>query len=252
MVPLDITNCRAEELVSRRRLEAVEAAEVIGADAESWNYPDGALEPTLAVRHRIIREVREFQPDLVLTHRPCDYHPDHRAVGQCVQDASYLVRVPHVVPGVPPLRRDPVVAYMPDLFTRPAPLRPDVVLDIGEHLNTIVRMLACHPSQVFEWLPWVEGMADTMPEDETGRMDVLTSWLTRHIRLRADRFRSELIALCGDEAGRAIDLAEIYEISEYAHQPDDEMRKTLFPSAFQTGVGLIFCSSRSQLSMRSL
>ena len=56
----------------------------------------------------IIREIRDFQPDLVLTHRPCDYHPDHRAVGQCVQDASYMVTVPHIVPDVQALRKDPV------------------------------------------------------------------------------------------------------------------------------------------------
>src|SRR4030042_663078 len=73
-------------------------------------YPDGELMPPLEVRRRVIREIRTFKPDLVLTHRTSDYHPDHRAVGQLVQDASYLVTVPNVLPEVPALVADPVVA----------------------------------------------------------------------------------------------------------------------------------------------
>lgn len=131
------------ELVDLRRGEAAKAGAVIGASYETWDFPDGSLEPTLEVRHRIIQEIREYQPDLLLTHRTCDYHPDHRAVGQCVQDASYLVTVPHVVPSIPALRKDPVVAFLPDLFTRPSPLRVDVITDISEQMDTVAKMLAC-------------------------------------------------------------------------------------------------------------
>ena len=122
-----------DELVGLRRREAEEAAAVIGATAETWDFPDGALQPTLAVREAIIREIRVFQPDLVLTHRTCDYHPDHRAVGQAVQDASYMVTVPLVLPATPHLRRDPVVAYMVDLFTKPCRFEPHALLDIETH-----------------------------------------------------------------------------------------------------------------------
>ena len=87
--------------------------------AKSGTIPDGALQATLELRQRVIREIRGFRPDLVLTHRTNDYHPDHRATGQVVQDASFLVRVPRIVPEVPVLQRDPVVAFMSDLFTKP-------------------------------------------------------------------------------------------------------------------------------------
>ena len=95
------------ELGPIRRVEAAAAGRVIGAAYETWDIPDGQLMPTLEVRERVIREIRTFAPDLVLTHRTCDYHPDHRAVGQLVQDASYLVTVPNVLRDVPALRKDP-------------------------------------------------------------------------------------------------------------------------------------------------
>ena len=45
------------------------------------------------------------------------------AVGQLVQDASYMVTVPRVAPDVPALQKDPVVAAMVDSFSRPCPIR---------------------------------------------------------------------------------------------------------------------------------
>src|SRR6478736_2996304 len=64
-------------LAARRRLEAERAAAVIGCEVEVWKNPDGELEPSLPIRHQVIREIRTFAPDLVLTHRIHDYHPDH-------------------------------------------------------------------------------------------------------------------------------------------------------------------------------
>ena len=157
-----------ETLGEIRRAEAAAAGRVIGATYETWDIPDGELMPTLEVRRRVIREIRTFAPDLVLTHRTSDYHPDHRAVGQLVQDASYLVTVPNVLREVPALRNDPVVAYMADLFAKPSPLTPDVVLDVTDRIATIVAMLACHRTQVFEWLPFGQGVLQEVPAGRDG------------------------------------------------------------------------------------
>jgi LmbE family N-acetylglucosaminyl deacetylase len=193
-----------------------------------WNHPDGRLLATHELQHRIIREIRGFRPDLVLTHRTNDYHPDHRAVGQAVQDASFLVRVPLIVPDVPALQRDPVVAFMPDLFTRPNPLAADVVVDITTQLDTIVSMLACHGSQMFEWLPWLDGVLDQVPEGKEQRLAWLRQWYIDKIRVRADRYRSELVAAYGPDRGNRIECAEIYEISEYGSLLDAVARERLF------------------------
>jgi LmbE family N-acetylglucosaminyl deacetylase len=216
-------------LARRRRDEAAAAARLIGAESEVWPFPDGRLGPTLEVRERIIGELRTFQPDLVLTHRTCDYHPDHRAVGHAVRDASYLVTVPAVVSEVPILRRAPVIAYLPDRFTRPTPIAPDVVVDVTEVLETAVDMLAAHASQVFEWLPFNQGTLDLVPTDAAGRRAWLRGWAGSWPRTLADRYREALVAAYGPQRGQAIEFAEVFEISEYAAPLDAESRARLFP-----------------------
>jgi len=219
---------RPEELVGIRRAEAAASARLIGASSAVWEFPDGELRPTLEVRRRVIEEIRRFKPDLVVTHRPNDYHPDHRAVGQAVQDASYMVMVPHVVPEVPHLRCDPVVAYMVDLFTKPYPLVADVVVDVTDRLETMVAMAACHRSQVFEWLPYNQGVLGQVPQREEERPAWARRLYTEYARPRADRYRKELIAVYGPERGGRIEYAEVFEISEYASPLDDAGRRRLF------------------------
>jgi N-acetylglucosamine malate deacetylase 1 len=220
---------QADELVEIRQREAAAVGELIGADYEVWEYPDGGLQPTLEVRHRIIREIRTYAPDLVLTHRLNDYHPDHRAVGQLVQDASYLVTVPLVASDTKPLRKDPVVAYMPDLFTKPNPLTPDIVVDATDYVDRIVAMLDCHRSQVYEWLPYNGGIIDQVPTDDDAKKGWLKNWFEQRSNAFANRFRARLVEVFGEQRGNAIEFAEAYEISEYASDLGDAERKRLFP-----------------------
>src|SRR5262249_6951039 len=145
---------RGPELARRRKAEAAASGAVIGASDEVFDNPDGWLQPSPQARTQVIRLIRSFQPDLVLTHRPNDYHPDHRYTSQLVQDAAYMVTVPAVVPDTPHLARDPVIAYLPDDFQKPTPFRPDVVVDVGGVVEQVVTMLHCHRSQFYEWLPY--------------------------------------------------------------------------------------------------
>lgn len=215
-------------LTEIRSREAQAAAQEVGATAELWPFPDGRLEPTLELRERVIREIRTFRPDLVLTHRTCDYHPDHRAIGQAVQDASYLVTVPSICPDAPILRRDPVVATMNDRFTRPTSMRADVILDISADLAAITRMCACHASQFFDWLPFNQQQLDAVPSGAADRLAWLADQLRVYLRSYAERFRAELIATYGPQRGAAAELAEAFEISEYAAPLDPAARRRLF------------------------
>ena len=114
-------------LVKRRRLEAEAAAAIAGAHCRVLDIPDGHLEPTLENRLRVIRLIRKFQPDLVITNRPNDYHADHRYTAQLVQGASFLLMVPNVAPEAPAMAAMPVIAYFWDGFKKPTPFQLSLI-----------------------------------------------------------------------------------------------------------------------------
>ncbi len=221
-----------QELAKRRKAEATAAGATIGAGYEVWDNPDGELLPTLENRRNVIRLIRTFSPDLVLTHRPNDYHPDHRYTSQLVQDAAYMVTVPAVVPEVPHLQKDPVIAYLPDTFQRPYPFSPSVAVDVGPVLDKIVDMLDCHVSQFYEWLPYNSGQQGEVPEDPRSRKEWLAGNLRNRLREQASLYREFLVRQYGEQKGQGIEYAEAFEGCEYGSPLDEAAQKCFFPFAF--------------------
>jgi LmbE family N-acetylglucosaminyl deacetylase len=224
-----------EGLVARRRSEAEAAARVSGLGCEVWDHPDGRLEATLARREQVIRLIRSFRPDLVLTHRPNDYHPDHRATSQLVQDAAYLLTVPAICPDVPHLPRDPVIAYLSDDFTRPYPFDPTVVVDVGQVWGSKVAMLDAHASQFYEWLPYNGGYLAEVPAGAEARRVWLSDRLEALSAQLAERFRGRLIATYGPERGGSARRVEAFEASEYGAPMDGPALARLFPFVPRAG-----------------
>ncbi|MEI6431515.1 MAG: PIG-L deacetylase family protein [bacterium] len=216
--------------LAQRRLKETQAVSAVsGVEYEVLDYPDGRLDTDLATRERFIRLIRDFQPDLLFTHRPNDYHPDHRRTGILVQDASYLIRVPNIAPLVPHLSETPVILYMRDHFQKPYPLTPDVVLATDEVIDDKGKMLHCHTSQVYEWLPYDSGTLAEVPADEMSRLAWVTAWVARRDAYFADRFRDALRQRYGVEKGNAIRYAEVFEISEYGRSLPTEQINDYFP-----------------------
>ena len=219
-------------LAQRRREEARRSGAVIGAEYHVFDIHDGELEPTLQNRWKVIELIRTYNPDLILTHRPNDYHPDHRYTSQLVQDAAYMITVPPVVPGTPHLMTNPVIAYLPDEFRKPYPFSPTVAVDVGPVLNKIVDMLHCHESQFYEWLPYNVGVADQVPADDAARRAWLKQQIAERLRKQAHRFRATLVQCYGDQRGNAVEYAEAFEPCEYGAPMDESAVRKLFSFVF--------------------
>jgi LmbE family N-acetylglucosaminyl deacetylase len=217
---------RGPELARRRLGEAKESARRLGIEYDVLNNHDGQLLPTLDVRKEIIREIREWNADVVLAPRPNDYHPDHRYTGVLVQDAAYMVVVPDIVPETPPLRKNPVFLYYEDRFQRPNPFQPDIAVDIDSVIDKKIDALDAHVSQVYEWLPWVDGTLNQVPKDPVERK----AWLKRtRTHAISAPVRASLVKWYGPEKGNATKYYEAFEICEYGAQPNESRIRQLFP-----------------------
>jgi LmbE family N-acetylglucosaminyl deacetylase len=213
-------------LAKRRYAETQEVAKRLGISYDVLNNHDGELLPTLEIRLDIIRKIREWGADVVISHRPNDYHPDHRYTGVLVQDAAFMVGVPNIVPETQPLRKNPVFLYYQDNFQKPNPFSPDIVIDITSVMDQKIYALDAHVSQFYEWLPWVSNDPDEIPEGKAERV----AWLKSKRALAPNpTVRKALESWYGEEKAAEVKFAEAFEICEYGSRPSREEILRLFP-----------------------
>ena len=216
------------ELAKRRYGETRRVVSVLGIeDYIVADTPDCEIEPTLESRRWLTRVIREFGPHIIITHRPNDYHCDHRATATLVQDATYLVGVPLWCPEVPVPEIIPTVFFMGDRFTQPTAFRPDFVIDVSQHEERIVDTFACHESQMFEWLVPEHGFAlSDVPQDSdvAGRREFIRKSALHLVSDYAHAFADSV-----EKAypGRKPVLVEVYEKSEYGRAPVRAERELL-------------------------
>jgi LmbE family N-acetylglucosaminyl deacetylase len=215
------------KLARIRREEARRAGEVIGVRYITLNNHDGQLMPTYKNRLEVIRLIREQKADLVIFHRPYDYHPDHRYTGTLVLDAAYMVTVPRILPEVPHLEKNPVFLYMSDRFVHPEPFIPDVCVNIDDVIEKKIDMYHQHTSQMYEWLPFNRGGLDEVPATDAERRE----WLgkTRKNASNAEPYRDKLIEIYGKEKGSQIKYCESFQDSGYGARLTSENIKRFFP-----------------------
>lgn len=219
-------------LAIRRTAEVTAAAKKFGTHAQVLDIHDGELEPNLENRKKITRLIREWKADIVISHRPWDYHPDHRYVGVLVQDAAFMVTVPFICPDVPPLKKNPVFLFSSDGFSKPYPFKADIAVSVDDSFDKKLEGLHELTSQVYEGgASGSEEYVRNVPPaaDEAGRK----AWLRQRWEARqggeANKFRDSLLEWYGPEAGKAVKFAEVFEICEYGRRPNKEELKKLFP-----------------------
>ncbi len=237
------------ETTVRRAKESAAVAKLLGVRYDQWqDMNDCTLMPTLENRRRLIRYIREFSPDLIIAHRSNDYHADHRAAGILVQDASYMLIVPHECPDVPAMKDTPVIMYYEDSFKDPD-FHADIVLDMDAENDLKLQIAHLNVSQVYEWLPFTKGYEAEVPESDAERFE----WLKGPYKITpestdeeilsasrggsgydlrnaqtASRFRKELIERYGEERGSKVRYAEAFQLCPYGGALTEELNKKLF------------------------
>ncbi len=217
----------SETLAKVRREEARRAGEVIGVKYITLDNHDGQLMPTYENRLQVIKLIREHQADIVIFHRPYDYHPDHRYTGTLVLDAAYMVTVPKILPEVRHLDKNPVFLYTADDFVHPEPFIPDVCVAIDDVIEKKIDMYHQHTSQMYEWLPFNRGQLDQVPATEKERRAWLGETWSR--RSNAEPYREILIEHYGSEKGSAVKYCEAFQDSGYGTRLTKENIKKYFP-----------------------
>ena len=216
-----------EKTAAIRRRETLNAAKVFGLDSyDIYGWGDARCPNTIEARELVAKKIQEFEPDIIMTHRDCDYHVDHRTIGTLVKDCGYMLGCPHWIEGSKPLRRRPLILLMSDVFTVPRVMRPDILVNADPYIGKWADALDCQVSQFYEWLAWDKGIEDEVAAIGDRKKNIakrnaylMKYWGNRKVndaKRFADAWRAQYPGKPVPEA------VESFEISEYGRPPIEE------------------------------
>ena len=217
-------------LAIRRKAEVVACAKKLGVETDVLDIHDGELMPDLETRKKVANIIREWQADIVLSHRPWDYHPDHRAVGKLAEDAAVVVAAPFFAPYTPPTKRNPIFLFYSDGFQKPYPFDPIIAVGFDEVAQKKWDCISDMPSQFADADSWQARYRGNAPADPAARAKFILSQVQQRSAAVADQYRSLLVKLYGEPKGRAIKYAEAFELNQYGTPATVDELKQLFPT----------------------
>jgi LmbE family N-acetylglucosaminyl deacetylase len=149
-----------ESAAKIRESEQRKAAEIAGAQEVVFlREPDGLLQPTLELRKKLVREIRRFRPEVVITGDPTivwtgnEYinHPDHRAAAAAALDATFpAAGQPNLFEEI---EDEGYTAYKPRKVFVTTWTDGDIIVSIDESIDTKIEALRAHVSQMKDWDP---------------------------------------------------------------------------------------------------
>lgn len=216
-------------LAQRRYNEVQECARILGITTDVLDIHDGELEPTLEYRRAFARKIRDWQADVVMGHRPYDYHPDHRYVGVLLNDTAVVVGAPFFVPDTPPTKGNPIYINYSDGFVDPKPFEPSVVVDIDATADKKWQCVSAMPSQFGDADSWQGRTRPDVPKDDTQRPAYLLNLAKQRTAAVADQYRAQLIARYGQERGSKVKYAEAFQLNQYGRQARPAELNDIFP-----------------------
>lgn len=215
-----------------RKKEVEEVKKRLGCEYEVLNNNDGELIATLELRNEVIRLIREWEADLVITHPNYDYHPDHRHTSTLVQDAAFMVTVPLANPTIPILRNNPVFLYMLGRLDNPNRKETEIAIDITSVVKQKAHVVDSHFSQMYEWLPWInqKPLNNVDIDSQSSRESYLYNYFIEERNKVADKDIPALKRWYGESKDfKEIKAVERYEICPFGKQVSDSELKVLFP-----------------------
>jgi len=217
-------------LAQRRKAEVEACHAKLGVETEVLDIHDGELMPDLETRKKVANLIRGWQADIVLSHRPWDYHPDHRAVGQLAEDSAVLVAAPFFAPYTPPTPRNPVFLFYSDGFLKPYPFDPIIAVGFDDVAQKKWDCISSLPSQFGDADSWQARTRPNVPGDEAARKAFLIEMVKQRSADVANQYRNLLVKLYGDQKGRAIKYAEAFELNQYGSAATADQLKQVFPT----------------------
>jgi len=215
-------------LQKRRYAEAQNAAKCLGiCEYAILDIHDGELTTDLAVRKEVIKQIRDWNADVIITFHPDGGgHIDNRNAGKIVRDASgFLTNVPQYMPETKSLDKMPIILLMPDYFMK-STYSPDIAINVDSSIEK--KLLSCdaHASQFYEFAPWQIGFLDLVPDTyEKKRELLLEKW--DYCLFKTDEMRDTLKKYYGEEKENDIKFAEAFEIADFGRMPTDEEKQIL-------------------------
>src|SRR4026208_697639 len=176
---------------------------------------DGERLPPPADPQKMARIIRNWQADIVMGHRPYDYHPDHRYTGVLLNDTALVVVAPFFVPATPPPQRKPVYMNYSDGFLDPKPFTPTIVVGIDAQADKKWKCIQAMPAQFGDKDSWQGRTLPNVPQDDRERQSYLLEIVKKRNVAVAEQYRERLIALYGAERGKKIQYAEAFELNQY-------------------------------------
>jgi LmbE family N-acetylglucosaminyl deacetylase len=217
-------------LAQRRKAEVEACHAKLGVATDVFDIHDGELMPDLETRKKVANVIRDWQADIVLSHRPWDYHPDHRAVGKLAEDAAVVVAAPYFAPYTPPTKGNPIFLFYSDPFKHPYPFDPILAVGIDEVAQKKWDCISALPSQFGDADSWQARYGRDVPADEAGRKAYLLDIVKQRNADVANQYRDLLVKLYGEQKGRAIKYAEAFELNQYGSGATADDLKKMFPT----------------------
>lgn len=136
-----------DELRLIRANEAKKAGSLAGVEEVLCaGFDDLEIFDTKEARDKIVDIIKYANPDLIITHDPNDYMPDHTTVAKLVFDASFTATLPNYKSKYKQPAKMVPIYYMDTLAG--INFNPTDYVDITEEIDLKLQMLNCHESQV--------------------------------------------------------------------------------------------------------